>query len=385
MINISFLFVAFIMIIIWTGYRVIVHRRFDISLIREIALNIFFLYFLAMVSFTIFKNGHLMMNFDNYGYANLIPFKETLKMFTDDFGSTRRALYNVFGNILLFVPLGFFIPLFYEKYNSLLKVTFYGMLASITIEGIQYLTAMNITDIDDVIFNTLGALVGALCYRIFEAIFRGKRLEELMNTIKDNKKVNLFAVAFKPLSVMLLCSAAFVFYSMFTNSYSSKLNQEEFAAEVFSDSWKGGSFVKAKDFDRYRLFLRDNESYIDLAVFERIFIDRYVVEGNYQLNLQGNKYGYDVVFLQDIKNNSTGVAVFGKNKDAKTISINFQGEEYKEDLKAEDYFIVVYPKFQKAEDYWDIYNLYNGGTSKDLQIKFSDEKGQETGNMKLIR
>ena len=77
-------------------------------------------------------------------------------MFRNDFADIHIALYNVIGNILLFIPLGFCIPLFFNKKNKLSKVILYGFTASLIIEVLQLFTPYNITDIDDIIFNTFG-------------------------------------------------------------------------------------------------------------------------------------------------------------------------------------------------------------------------------------
>lgn len=48
-------------------------------------------------------------------YINYFPFVKTIKMFTNEFSDIHIALYNIVSNILLFIPLGFCIPLFFNK------------------------------------------------------------------------------------------------------------------------------------------------------------------------------------------------------------------------------------------------------------------------------
>ena len=87
-------------------------------------------------------------------------------MFQDNFMGIGNSIYNVAGNVLLFVPLGFGIPLFFKNYNKLGKVTLYGFLASLSIEALQYLTCTNFTDIDDIILNTAGVVAGHAIYKL---------------------------------------------------------------------------------------------------------------------------------------------------------------------------------------------------------------------------
>lgn len=77
------------------------------NILREIAINIFFIYFLIVIYLTICKMDMLQINLQNRVYINYIPFVETIKMFQDNFMGIGNAIYNIMGNILLFVPLGF--------------------------------------------------------------------------------------------------------------------------------------------------------------------------------------------------------------------------------------------------------------------------------------
>ena len=68
-------------------------------------------------------------------------------------------------NILLFIPFGLIGGLVLKlKNKSCTKIILYGLLFSIGIEVMQYITGMGrASDIDDVIFNLAGTLVGYLC------------------------------------------------------------------------------------------------------------------------------------------------------------------------------------------------------------------------------
>ena len=71
---------------------------------------------------------------------------------------------NMIGNILLFIPVGFFWPLCFEKLNNVFKVTLAGAFFSLLIEVFQLVLYDRVTDIDDLIYNTAGALIGACLY-----------------------------------------------------------------------------------------------------------------------------------------------------------------------------------------------------------------------------
>ena len=76
-------------------------------------------------------------------------------------------------NILLFVPLGFLLPMIWPKSNKFSSVLLYGVFFSLLIEASQLINFRQ-PDIDDLILNTLGALVGYVVFRLFARIVRWK-------------------------------------------------------------------------------------------------------------------------------------------------------------------------------------------------------------------
>lgn len=67
-------------------------------------------------------------------------------------------------NVVLFLPLGFFLPLLYEKYNKMNMVALAGLSLSAVIEATQ-MFGMGATDINDLITNTVGACLGYCVYK----------------------------------------------------------------------------------------------------------------------------------------------------------------------------------------------------------------------------
>ena len=98
------------------------------------------------------------------GGTNLMPFREILRY---DVGT--KAFYKqVFGNILLFIPLGYFATS-YCKIKGLGTITLVSLLSSITIEVTQHYIGRTF-DIDDIILNVVGGIVGFLIYTALNAI-----------------------------------------------------------------------------------------------------------------------------------------------------------------------------------------------------------------------
>ena len=97
---------------------------------------------------------------------NFIPFKEILRY---EIGS-KYFMWNIVGNIAIFIPFGFFISLYLnsQKWNKPLLITF---ISSLTIELVQLYIGRSF-DVDDIILNCTGGIVGFLVYIALSAIKR---------------------------------------------------------------------------------------------------------------------------------------------------------------------------------------------------------------------
>lgn len=72
-------------------------------------------------------------------------------------------------NVILFAPLGFFLPLLYKKYSHISTVALTGFLFSLSIEIVQ-MFGRGATDINDLITNTVGACLGFFIYQLLNKL-----------------------------------------------------------------------------------------------------------------------------------------------------------------------------------------------------------------------
>ena len=70
------------------------------------------------------------------------------------------ARVNIIGNIAMFIPIGFIWPLVFRKLDTHLKVIAAGVVYSLLIEIVQIPIYGRLTDVDDLILNSLGYLIG---------------------------------------------------------------------------------------------------------------------------------------------------------------------------------------------------------------------------------
>ena len=96
---------------------------------------------------------------------NLIPFT-TLRLYWRllEKGASetllRHAVINLVGNVVMFVPLGWFLPGIWRAFRGFFKAVLLGIVLICLVEFMQYVTGLGSCDIDDLILNMAGILLG---------------------------------------------------------------------------------------------------------------------------------------------------------------------------------------------------------------------------------
>lgn len=139
-------------------------NKFIIAKILRISNILLFLLYLFVLIFELFFGGYRYHGMTRS--YNLIPFR-TVMMYITNYKHFNLDILviNLLGNIAAFIPLGFFIPVIFKKANKLSLIIIMTMLFSIIAELIQYVFIVGGLDIDDVILNTLGGIIGFIIYK----------------------------------------------------------------------------------------------------------------------------------------------------------------------------------------------------------------------------
>ena len=110
---------------------------------------------------------------EGLGTANFMPFR-TIKMYID-YAYKLNSVENLAGNLLVFVPLGFFLPLMSEELQRFSEVFLNVFTFVLGIEVFQLFSAFGAFDVDDILLNCLGATIGFGCYKAAAAFYRKKK------------------------------------------------------------------------------------------------------------------------------------------------------------------------------------------------------------------
>lgn len=105
---------------------------------------------------------------------NLVPFRTIgqylLVLGQGSLMSSRHAVINLAGNVVMFVPLGFFLPLVAEPCKKYGKHLAWVLVILLSIELLQLFTLLGSCDVDDFILNIPGTAIGYGFYRLTEAL-----------------------------------------------------------------------------------------------------------------------------------------------------------------------------------------------------------------------
>lgn len=142
---------------------------------KQALILMFSIYILGLISILFLSNTYrLNYLWDNHKVAlfslenlsmnmNLIPFKTISTLISRLLHSSLNlsiVLENILGNLILFAPFGFFIPmLFSNKIKKLKSFTLLMLISIVLVEVLQYLLRVGQADIDDVILNLSGAVL----------------------------------------------------------------------------------------------------------------------------------------------------------------------------------------------------------------------------------
>lgn len=160
--------------IVWVG-KISGHR----SPARELVMGLFVVFMFGLLFLTFEDNGISWMKSETPEKAwerlrtgvgvNFVPFK-TIRSYLKYSSGSENTFVNIAGNILMFVPWGLGLPLLWRKCRSLWKVMLASVMLPVFIEFCQLFIGRSV-DIDDVILNFAGGMLGGLLYLVLSKLF----------------------------------------------------------------------------------------------------------------------------------------------------------------------------------------------------------------------
>ncbi len=143
---------------------------------------LFSIYLLILLKVILFKypipireilKGHQIPIRYKIKSSNFIPLKSIFQ-FLFKGNNIKISLENVLGNIVVFVPFGFLLPTLLDRTNKFKIVVLSSFILSLMFEVIQLFTVLGDFDVDDILLNTIGGILGYLFYKLLTHFIIGK-------------------------------------------------------------------------------------------------------------------------------------------------------------------------------------------------------------------
>lgn len=130
---------------------------------------LFFLYLCLMI-WEVFLGPY--RSYSGTRRYNVYPFKTIIDylMNSEQFGF-HLIFINLVANIVTFMPLGFFVALLFKRFNNIIIMAQFSILTILSIELIQFIFNVGVFDIDDIILNSLGCIIGFGFYKAIKGFF----------------------------------------------------------------------------------------------------------------------------------------------------------------------------------------------------------------------
>lgn len=136
--------------------------------IRFISVILFVIYMLALIYFLLLSDGFGRTGGYTEYHFNLIPLKEIKRfvVYWRAIDNPFMVLINLLGNVVAFVPFGALIRWVINRKLRWYQAVLYTFFFSLCVELLQLVAKVGVFDVDDIILNTLGGLIGFWVYYI---------------------------------------------------------------------------------------------------------------------------------------------------------------------------------------------------------------------------
>ncbi|MGF7143613.1 glycopeptide antibiotics resistance protein [Anaerotaenia torta] len=142
-----------------------------------------FYVYIILLSYFLFFSEHYGRGCAVEGYRSNLEFLKEIKRFIRYRQQLGLEVFvvNILGNILAFAPFGFLLPQLSRRYRRFWRIALLSVVFSLAVETTQLVLKVGIFDVDDILMNTLGGILGYVFYFIISRIYRklcaGRRAE----------------------------------------------------------------------------------------------------------------------------------------------------------------------------------------------------------------
>ena len=172
-----------ISIVIMVSLRItyLIKNKQKLVIYKELLMLCFVIYILCLFQVVTFQDD------TSWASNNFIPFKEIMRYNI----TSRLFIKNVLGNMIMFLPFGFFISYYIDTDKPFITIIL-TLIASVAIEIVQMLIG-RVFDVDDIILNILGGLAGYSIYKLIRIV--SEKIPKLSNSTWFKNIIALLVLA----------------------------------------------------------------------------------------------------------------------------------------------------------------------------------------------
>lgn len=177
----QYIFRTLIITLISTPIYLAIRRPWRFKDNREIALGVFVVYLICLFTFTLEGTYQTPIEMLRVGisriqtgdYVNIVPFKTISGFFR---GCTADEFWiNIISNVVIFIPWGFLLPTLWGRFRKWQALIPMCLGITVFVEIYQLFIWRN-TDIDDIILNFLGGIIGAALFFILRKVVEKRKI-----------------------------------------------------------------------------------------------------------------------------------------------------------------------------------------------------------------
>lgn len=144
---------------------------------RRLVVRILFILYFILLCYFLFFSEEMGRTYAERGYHyNLVPLKEIKRflLYREILGM-RSVLLNIVGNVAAFMPFGALLPVFSARGRRFRFTALYSFELSLFVELLQLISKVGSFDVDDILLNTIGGILGFALYKIIMHFWNNRK------------------------------------------------------------------------------------------------------------------------------------------------------------------------------------------------------------------
>lgn len=373
MIEVGYLPLLAAALLVWVPWRAVVWRRGGGDRAREAVVTVMFSWAVAMVALTLFPIQIVLYDWEFH--ANLVPLVETVRLVQR--ATLDNALTNVGGNLLMFVPFGVLMPLLFVKSRRAGQLAAQAFAVTAAVEAVQWLSRARIFDIDDLILNTAGALVGLGLYHAGVRILgRGGRSRAWRERVEVEGGRPPLRRAALPVALVTALTLPFAVVPVVSQTMTAGTGGGSVTADAVASS-SGGRVVAHAEWER-RIYVltatgAGEAERVALHDYLRVLPGRYSHGSDAELPAgAGDSWAWTMAPTKTDAPGPARVMVYGTNHGSKAVRLEVVTGEVTRPLRwsGGEYFLATFTYDDRADGADD--GVING-----FELRFFDAAGRD--------